>query len=316
MVAREPAWRVFAHEFNQSTLQYKEDEERGPTYVISPTGAKINRMFVVGVLTEVEDVRSSHDLWRARVADPTGSFTVYAGQYQAEAAAFLAQAETPQFVTVLGRGRLYTRDDTTHASIWAKEVTTTTELVRNNWIITTAERTLDRLEAFKLAVSSGTRDEALRETLRARDIHPVLIDGVVRAIDHYTAGDVIADMLPTITTALGTLDEPRGFAPAAESIRSRGGDGSTAVEEGDRTQERAKVTEADAEEAHEELVANKEQVIEMVKTLDNGSGVPYDALIESLEARGLTEEDVEEAVQDLMDEGKCYEPKIGILKLI
>lgn len=41
-----------------------------------------------------------------------------------------------------------------------------------------------------------------------------------------------------------------------------------------------------------------------------------DRLIETLEAQGLDEDDVEEAVQELMDAGKCYEPKIGILKLI
>jgi hypothetical protein len=35
-----------------------------------------------------------------------------------------------------------------------------------------------------------------------------------------------------------------------------------------------------------------------------------------LETQGLEEEDVEEAVQELMDAGKCYEPKLGILKLI
>ncbi|MGZ4943322.1 MAG: hypothetical protein ACXV6K_03480 [Halobacteriota archaeon] len=313
MVAREPAWRIFAHEFNQSTLQYKEDDERGPTYVISPTGAQINRMFVVGVLTEVEDVRSSHDLWRARVADPTGSFTVYAGQYQAEAAGFLAQAEAPQFVSLLGRGRLYTRNETTYASIWPKEVISTTELVRNNWIINTAERTLDRLEALKIAASSGVQDEALREVLRAHSVHPALVEGVVRATAHYKAADVIADMLPTIAAALDTVGEPHGFAPATETPRSShdvrekaDGDGST--------QERQESTETEG--TPDALAVNKEHVVEMMRTLDSGSGVPYDVLIESLEARGLHEADVEEAVQELMDDGKCYEPKIGILKLI
>ncbi len=313
MVAREPAWRVFAHEFNQSTLQYKEDEERGPTYVISPTGAKINRMFVVGVLTEVEDVRSSRDLWRARVADPTGSFTVYAGQYQPEVAAFLAQAETPQFITVLGRGRLYTRNETTYASIWPKEITPTTELVRNNWVINTAERTLDRLEALKIAANSGAGDDALREALRAHNVHPVLVEGIARAAAYYMVADVIADMLPTIAAALDMLAEPRGFAPATETMRSSHDVRKTADDDG-RTQDVQETTETEG--TPDELAANKEHVVEMMRTLDNGSGVPYDVLIESLAARGLEEGDVEEAVQELMDDGKCYEPKIGILKLI
>jgi DNA replicative helicase MCM subunit Mcm2 (Cdc46/Mcm family) len=50
--------------------------------------------------------------------------------------------------------------------------------------------------------------------------------------------------------------------------------------------------------------------------LGSGPGVPYDRLIEILESQGLEEDDVEDAVQELMDEGKCYEPKLGILKLI
>jgi RPA family protein len=42
---------VFAYELNKSTLQVKEDDQSGSSYVISPTGAKINRIFVVGVKT-------------------------------------------------------------------------------------------------------------------------------------------------------------------------------------------------------------------------------------------------------------------------
>ena len=54
---RETAYRVFAAEFDDTTLSYAEsDEERAPNYVVTPTGARVNRLFVVGVLTEVEQV--------------------------------------------------------------------------------------------------------------------------------------------------------------------------------------------------------------------------------------------------------------------
>ena len=66
---REVAYRVFAAEFEDSTISHSEsDEERAPNYVITPTGARANRLFVVGVLTEVEQV--NEDMLRGRVVDP------------------------------------------------------------------------------------------------------------------------------------------------------------------------------------------------------------------------------------------------------
>src|SRR6266705_1127868 len=46
-----------------------------PSYVVTPLGAKVNRVFVVGVITDVENVGSDiQPMWRARVSDPTGTF--------------------------------------------------------------------------------------------------------------------------------------------------------------------------------------------------------------------------------------------------
>ncbi|MEF8827278.1 MAG: hypothetical protein V5A27_13210, partial [Halapricum sp.] len=51
---RETAYRLFATEFEESDFSYAEsDEERAPNYVVTPTGARVNRLFAVGVLTEV-----------------------------------------------------------------------------------------------------------------------------------------------------------------------------------------------------------------------------------------------------------------------
>jgi Uncharacterized protein conserved in archaea len=81
---REVAYRLFATEFEDSELSYSEsDEERAPNYVVTPTGLRLNRLFTVGVLTEVERLNS--DTLRGRIVDPTGAFVTYAGQYQPEA---------------------------------------------------------------------------------------------------------------------------------------------------------------------------------------------------------------------------------------
>ena len=319
-LALEPAWRIFANEFNRSTLQLKEEDGIGPTYVISPTGAKINRLFVVGVLTEVANVRANDDLWRARVADPTGSFTVYAGKYQSEGVSFLANADVPQFVAVLGRARLYEREDTSYASIWSNEISNTTETVRNNWVITTAERTLDRLEALKIAQGAGLEGDALRSFLLTSNVNALLADGIIRAWPSYNGSDVMADMLPIIASAIDTVAESHGFKPASEEnqvARSTVIEGSTVQANENADGQTVAVTkEQESSTAMDVLAKNKERVLLTMNELDSGLGVPYDRLIETLETQGLEEEDVEDAVQELMDEGKCYEPKLGILKLI
>ena len=50
---REPARRIFAAELRECRYQFKEgDDEKSPTFVLLPTGARCNRLFIVGTLTE------------------------------------------------------------------------------------------------------------------------------------------------------------------------------------------------------------------------------------------------------------------------
>ena len=107
---REIARRLFAAEFDDASLSYSEsDEERAPNYVVTPTGARVNRLFAVGVLTEIEEV--NEDSLRGRVVDPTGAFVTYAGQYQPDEHAFLSRAEPPTFVALSGKARTFEPED-------------------------------------------------------------------------------------------------------------------------------------------------------------------------------------------------------------
>ena len=55
MNARETAWRVFAGELNSSSLEIKGEEEKTPSYLITPLGAKLNRILIAGVLLVQEN---------------------------------------------------------------------------------------------------------------------------------------------------------------------------------------------------------------------------------------------------------------------
>ena len=150
-LTREVARRVFASEFNDSTYAFKEsDDERAPNYALLPTGDRANRVFFVGTLTETDDVGEDSEYWRGRVVDPTGTFFVYAGQYQPEAAAVLRDTEPPAYVAIVGKPRTYETDDgTVNVSVRPESIAVVDEATRDRWVLECAERTLDRIEAFR-----------------------------------------------------------------------------------------------------------------------------------------------------------------------
>ena len=150
---RKVARRVFASEFNDAGYTFKEsDDERAPIYLLLPTGERANRVFVVGTLTEKEDIGEDSEYWRGRVVDPTGTFFVYAGQYQPDAAAMLRDLEPPAYVAIVGKPRTYEPEDSEEGdvlvSLRPESITVVDADTRDRWVVETAERTLDRVEAF------------------------------------------------------------------------------------------------------------------------------------------------------------------------
>lgn len=153
--SREVAKRIFAEELKSSNYSFRDGEDQhqyAPQYLLTPTGAKCNRVFVVGTLTEKDDIGGDTEYWRGRLVDPTGSILIYAGQYQPEAAQILAGMEAPSFVAVVGKPNLYQTDDgTVIISLRAESIQRVDEATRNQWIIDTARRTLERLQILKNA---------------------------------------------------------------------------------------------------------------------------------------------------------------------
>ena len=183
---REVARRLFAAEFDDATLSYSEsDEERAPNYVVTPTGARVNRLFAVGALTEVESVND--DVLRGRIADPTGAFVTYGGQYQPDAAAFLERATPPCFVSITGKGRTYQPEDGDRifTSVRPESLNEVDADTRDRWLVAAAAATLDRLATMAAALELDVRGDDLRTELEARGVDAALASGIALAIDHY-----------------------------------------------------------------------------------------------------------------------------------
>ena len=183
---REVAYRLFAAEFDDAELSYSEsDEERAPNYVVTPTGARVNRLFAVGVLTEVE--RVNPEMVRGRVIDPTGAFVTYAGQYQPDELTFLERTEPPAFVALSGKARTFEPEDGDRifTSVRPEAISAVDAETRDRWIVTTAERTLERIGIVASAIEAELAGDELRAALEAEGVDDRLADGVVLALDYY-----------------------------------------------------------------------------------------------------------------------------------
>jgi uncharacterized protein len=156
---REVARRVFAQELKDSDLATKDESDQyAPQYILTPTGAKVNRIYLVGTLIEKEDIGTDSEYWRGRVSDPTGTFTIYAGQYHPEAAQFLSNCEIPIFVAVVGKTSTYTTDDgNVLTSIRPEYIEEVDELTRDLWIVDTAKQTLERIKAVEGAKDQNSK---------------------------------------------------------------------------------------------------------------------------------------------------------------
>jgi RPA family protein len=153
---REPARRVFAAELRECRYQFKDgDDEKSPTFVLLPTGERANRIYLVGTLTEKQRQGEQNLFYRGRVVDPTGTFFVMAGSYQPEAMQQMARIEPPSFVAVVGKPTLYeTPDGAVLVSVRAESITTVERDIRDQWVLDTAEATLDRLDAWGMTPDS------------------------------------------------------------------------------------------------------------------------------------------------------------------
>ena len=214
---REVAHRLFAAEFDDSTVSYAEsDEERAPKYVVTPTGARVNRLFAVGVLTEVESV--NEDVLRARVVDPTGAFVSYAGQYQPDAAAFFERTDPPAFVALTGKARTFEPDDgdRIYTSVRPESVSVVDGETRDRWTISAAEATLRRVAAMAEAKSLDATGEALGSALEDRGYDASLAAGVPIALDRY--GTTTAYLSAVRRIALDALSVVTGDREAVRAI--------------------------------------------------------------------------------------------------
>ncbi len=281
----------------------------------------------MGVVTEVENIGKENNLWRARVADPTGVFTIYAGQYQPEAAIFLSELQVPAYVAIVGKARKYEPEDgSVYVSVRPEEINTADEKLRDRWVLDTAEHTLARIKTIEEALNCGLSGNDLKELLIKKGTNPVLAEGAVRAIEHYkNLGKIIEELKNAALHALETVASENVKTGAQEvekkkepqTIPDEPGFQEQPAEKPEQKAEEIKVAETESAEPISETEKEPKEVLAaIIDKLDTGRGTPYSAVVETAQSSGISAESVELSIKELMAEGRCYEPKIGVLRKV
>jgi hypothetical protein len=315
---RENAWRVFAGEFNDSTVEIKSEEEMSPSYVVTPLGAKVNRLFIVGVLTDVENVSEGADLMRAHISDPTGVFTLYSGQYQQDVTDMLSDIDVPAFVAVVGKVRTYTPEEgSVYVSVRPEKILEVSAEVRDKWIIDTCKNTKDRIEAVFEAMKM---EEKSPFELKKLGYSNELSEGIIAALNGY--GKI--DLNRYITLIQESLQY---LVPGKESLPDTKTDKKTKDKKDGKQKE---ITNDKTEDKKEEIKVEKETqedksidekfieienaVLKIVKETEGDDGASWDNITEKCEKAGIEKDSIEEALTSLMDKGLIYEPVLGTIK--
>jgi hypothetical protein len=295
-VNREVAWRLFASEYNDATLEAEGGGERPPSYIVTPLGARVNRVFVVGVITDVENVGTDgQPMWRARVSDPSGTFHVYAGQYQPEAAASLSKLKPPVFGAIVGKSRIYSpQPGTTYTSIRPETVKAVDESIRDFWILEACRSLRKRLDAMGEA---QTMDPLTKEGLVKVGVKAAIADGIVQAVNHY-----------------GKVDLSRYTAMLAEGLRYLLPEYREPTGPGETVREPTTPAQDDRSAEPDET---ETKVLGVIASLDkDGKGAAWEGILEAATSKGVSKDALEESINALLDKGLIYEPILGRMKRI
>ena len=302
---RQPALRMFAIEFSQSSLPIVGQGEFDPSFVVSRLGAMTSRMLVAGVIDNMErrDTESGPG-YRGRLRDSTGlhmfDVTPFTPELHADAEEILARFERGDrfLVLMLGRSRHYeTEDGGVFTSIRAegfREIDVTRYHV---WLARTADATMRRIDSYRKSRELGKSESEYK----SGGIPTDLIQGLLRSREHY--GDIDDSVYEVAVMRAISMSE--GLSPPEEKMSS-----SQPVEMSPAPQQ-----PLDSLEGDEARKKAKEIILQSLSTSDNP--IDYDTLIRACSDFGIVRLTAEEVIDDLRDvEALIQEPEFGFFEIL
>ena len=305
MTGRELAWRVIARELTSTTEEQRGTGERAASYVITPLGARANRVLIAGELGPAEMVGrdESAPFYRSRLVDPTGEVPITAGAFHPRALNTLREVDSSRPSVVVGKAHLYRgRDGNAYASVRAEAI----RLLSGDELWAYMAESLDHV-ARRFDLATRLRSESPpADSMLSADGFPVdWVEGSRLAKDRYPSFDV---------TGFRTgLDN---YADVVEQRRSlRGGSTDEATSHPLTITRDRTPTPPSPPTASER--AQEAALLDLVDELGTAALDGYADLkdiVDRARAQGLDERTTEELVGRLEESGALEEPIVGKLR--
>lgn len=285
---REPAWRIFSGELNLSKKKIVQDGDKAITYVLTPLGAKVRRVFVVGVLVDVQPSESEDGFTKAKISDGTSNFFIKASKYQDNIRKILENMVPPLMVSLSGKISIYDPEpEKFWVSIIPENITISDENIRNYWVYTVAKRLKLRINAM---------DEAKK--MKDPTVKMLMDLGFPRSVSENTLlalkeyGDI--DIDPYINILEYSL---KSISPEYQEGEFE----LPAVEE--------------SEDKKDKEYENS--ILSYIEKYDyDGKGVRYEDLREYSEKEKISSEKLDEILESLENDGIIYQPTFGYIKKV
>jgi uncharacterized protein len=299
---REPAWRVLATELNAAVEEEKGVGQKAASYLLSPLGARMSRVLVVGTLAPPESVGrpDGAPFLRARLADPTGTISITAGSFQPRALALLRAHTEPSLALVVGKVNLFRgRDGNPYVSVRAEGLRGLSEAAYHAQLAETLRHTLDRIDLVRRLVTEPAADDA---RLARSGVPLAWVRGARAAHRRYPAADLgrFRSPLTSVVAAFGPAPSPARAETRPSSVRIT------------RSPPPAKPPARSAAEQ-----AEASAFLDVIDGLAEGSVDGYADLREAVRVaagRGVTANRAEELLNFLEEDGVLEEPIVGKLR--
>ena len=288
---RQPALRMFAIEFTQSSLPIVGQGEFDPSFVVSRLGAMTSRMLVAGVIDNMErrDTESGPG-YRGRLRDSTGlhmfDIAPFNPELHADAEEILARFERGDrfVVLMMGRSRHYETEDggvfTSIRSEGFREIDISRYHV---WLARTADATMRRIDAHR----KSRELDASESGFKSGGIPMDLIPGLLKSKEHY--GDVDDSVYEVAVMRAISMSEGNVEASPKTPSKNLAGD---------------------------EAISKAQEAI--MQCLGSSDGpVDYDTLIRECASAGVVRLTAEEVIDDLRDvQALIQEPEFGFFEIL
>ena len=303
---RQPALRMFAIEFSQSSLPIVGQGEFDPSFVVSRLGAMTSRMLVAGVIDNMErrDTESGPG-YRGRLRDSTGlhmfDVTPFSPELHADAEEILARFERGDrfLVLMLGRARHYeTEDGGVFTSIRAEGFREIDVNRYHVWLARTADATMRRIDSHRKSRELDNNEASYK----SGGIPSDLITGILKSREHY--GDIDDSVYEVAVMRAISMSE--GLAPPEENLEV------PSVSDDVAPVPSKSIENLEGDEAREKA---KEAIMQCLNASE--SPVDYDTLIRVCSGVGVVRLTAEEVIDDLRDvQALIQEPEFGFFEIL